>query len=99
VFVAKNASSALKLGQARAAALCATFGDDIPVFEYSARHIKKALTGSGAADKAQMQYMVRLLLGIRQELEADAADALAVALCHGQQRNVRTLVDRAAADA
>ncbi len=99
VFVARNADSALKLGQARAAALCATFALDVPIFEYAARHIKKALVGTGAAEKQQVQHMVRLLLGLRSELQADAADALAAAICHAQERGTRSLVARAVAGA
>jgi len=99
VFVHKNADSALKLGQARAAALCATFGAEIPVFEYGARHIKKAVVGSGSAEKAQVQHMVRLILGIRDEIQADAADALAAAICHAHERSARELIERRAGGA
>ena len=97
VFVHRNADSALKLGQARAAALCATFGSELPIYQYAARHIKKALAGTGAADKAQMQRMIRLLLGIPGPVAADAADALAVAVCHFHERGTRSLIERAAA--
>ena len=86
VFVHRNADSALKLGQARAAALCATFGASVPVFEYSPRHIKKAVVGQGGADKAQVQYMVMRLLALPEAPAADAADALAVAICHAHSR-------------
>jgi crossover junction endodeoxyribonuclease RuvC len=96
VFVNKNVDSALKLGQARAAALCATFGADIPVYEYGARHIKKAVVGTGSAEKAQVQHMVKLILGIHDEIQADAADALAAAICHAHERSTRTLIDRRA---
>lgn len=82
VFMHRNADSALKLGQARAAALCGTFEADIPVFEYAARYVKKAVVGRGDADKAQVQLMVRVLLGLRETPASDAADALALALCH-----------------
>jgi len=99
VFVHKNADSALKLGQARAAALCATFGAEIPVFEYGARHIKKAVVGSGSAEKEQVQHMVRLILGIRDEIQADAADALAAAICHAHERSARELIERRAGGA
>ncbi len=87
VFVAKNADSALKLGQARAAAICATFGHDIAVYEYAAREVKQAIVGRGGAGKEQMQHMVRVLLGISTELQADAADALGIALCHAHRRS------------
>lgn len=99
VFVHRNADSALKLGQARAAALCATFDANVPVYEYAARHIKKALVGNGAADKSQVQHMVRLLLGIHGALAADAADALAAAICHAHERGTRQLIERAVAGA
>lgn len=86
VFVAKNADSALKLGQARAAAICASFGHDIVVHEYAAREVKQAIVGRGGAAKEQVQHMVRVLLGIDQNLQADAADALGIALCHAHMR-------------
>ena len=96
VFVHRNPDSALKLGQARAAALCATFEADLPVFEYAARHIKKAIVGRGGADKTQVQQMVKLLLGMKAEPQADAADALAAALCHSHARNTRSLLEEVA---
>ena len=86
VFVHRNADSALKLGQARAAALCGTFEAELPVFEYAARYIKKAVVGRGDADKAQVQLMVKILLSMREPPQADAADALAAALCHAYVR-------------
>lgn len=86
VFVNRNADSALKLGHARAAALCATFGSEIPVAEYAAREVKQAIVGRGGADKAQVQHMVRMLLSLKTSPEADAADALAVAICHAHTR-------------
>ena len=82
VFVSKNASSALKLGQARGAAICAAISMGIPVAEYSPRSVKQALVGRGGADKVQVQHMVRVLLKLEEMLAEDAADALAVALCH-----------------
>jgi crossover junction endodeoxyribonuclease RuvC len=96
VFVHRNADSALKLGQARAAALCATFAADIPVFEYATRHIKKAVVGHGAAEKDQIQHMIKMILGIREEVGPDAADALAAAVCHAHERNTRVLIERVA---
>ena len=96
VFVNRNVDSALKLGQARAAALCATFRTDVPIYEYAAREIKKALAGTGGADKDQVQQMVRLILGIGGDVEADAADALAAAVCHAQVRVTHGLIARAA---
>lgn len=98
VFMNRNADSALKLGQARAAAICATFDADLPVYEYSARHIKKAVAGRGAAEKAQVQRMVQMVLGVHDDLQADAADALAAAICHAHQRGTQALL-RAAAGA
>lgn len=95
VFVHKNADSALKLGQARAAALCATFGRPLPIHEYAPREVKKALVGSGSAEKDQVEYMVRLLLGLRDRMKADAADALAVAICHAHARQTRDYIARA----
>ncbi|ORU92869.1 MAG: crossover junction endodeoxyribonuclease RuvC [Cycloclasticus sp. symbiont of Bathymodiolus heckerae] len=82
VFMGKNADSALKLGQARAAAICAIFEQDVQVFEYAARQIKQALVGKGSADKTQVQHMVKILLKLQGDPQMDASDALAVALCH-----------------
>jgi crossover junction endodeoxyribonuclease RuvC len=82
VFISKNPSSALKLGQARGAAICAVVSEGLKVAEYSPRSVKQALVGRGAADKIQVQHMVAVLLQLRERLEEDAADALAVALCH-----------------
>ncbi len=95
VFMHRNADSALKLGQARAAALCATFAADIPIYEYSARHIKKSVAGFGGAEKAQVGHMVKMILAIREDLQADAADALAAALCHAHQRDTRDVFRQA----
>jgi crossover junction endodeoxyribonuclease RuvC len=97
IFVHRNAMSALKLGQARSAALCATFGLDIAVYEYAPREIKQAVVGSGAATKTQVQHMVRSLLELQGEPSPDAADALAAALCHGHQCRLRTRLAGAAA--
>ncbi len=82
VFLAKNADSALKLGQARGAAIVAATCKELPVFEYSARRIKQSVVGKGSADKVQVQHMVTHLLKLAKTPQADAADALAVALCH-----------------
>lgn len=83
VFMASNAASALKLGHARGAAVTAAVMADLPVFEYSPRAVKQALVGTGAAEKEQVQHMIRLLLGVRQaRMSLDESDALAVALCH-----------------
>lgn len=96
VFVHRNAMSALKLGQARSAALCATFALDIGVYEYAPREIKLAVVGTGSASKTQVQHMVLSLLGLRGQPLPDAADALAAALCHGNQRRVRSRLTSAA---
>ncbi len=88
-FVAHNADSALKLGHARGAAICATLEDRLPVFEYSPREVKKAIVGSGAAAKEQVQHMIRALLSIQEALAADAADALGVAVCHAHVRTMQ----------
>lgn len=82
VFTFNNHQAALKLGQARGAALVATAVYTLPVTEYSARQVKKAIVGYGAATKAQVQYMIRMLLKLETEPLTDAADALAIALCH-----------------
>jgi crossover junction endodeoxyribonuclease RuvC len=87
VFVSRNAASALKLGQARGAAISACAVAGVSVAEYSPREVKLAIVGTGGADKAQVQHMVRALLGLREELQADRADALAVALCHAHSRS------------
>lgn len=86
VFMHRNPDSALKLGQARGAALCAVVMAGLPVSEYAPRSIKQAVVGSGAADKTQVQRMVGWLLNRAEPLPADAADALAVAICHGHTR-------------
>ncbi|MES9860898.1 MAG: crossover junction endodeoxyribonuclease RuvC [Candidatus Thiodiazotropha sp. LLP2] len=82
VFVSKNPSSALKLGQARGAAICAGVNLGLSVAEYSPRGIKQAIVGTGRAEKEQVQHMVQMLLGLKKKPQADAADALAVALSH-----------------
>jgi crossover junction endodeoxyribonuclease RuvC len=82
VFMHRNPNSALKLGQARGAAIVAASLDDIAVAEYSARQIKQAVVGYGAAQKEQVQQMVKALLNLSAVPQTDAADALAVALCH-----------------
>jgi crossover junction endodeoxyribonuclease RuvC len=97
IFVHRNAMSALKLGQARSAALCATFALDIAVYEYAPREIKQAVVGTGAATKGQVQHMVMSLLQLQGEPSPDAADALAAALCHGHQRRLHTRLAGAAA--
>ena len=82
VFMAKNPDSALKLGQARGAAIAALVNLDLQVAEYSARQIKQSVVGYGAADKEQVQMMVMRLLNLSIKPQQDAADALAAAICH-----------------
>lgn len=82
VFMSRNAASALKLGQARGAAICAGAAAGLPVSEYTPTQIKSAIVGRGRADKKQIQHMIGVLLGVTKTLQADAADAAAVALCH-----------------
>ena len=85
VFVHKNPGSALKLGHARSAAICATFEHDVVVFEYAPREIKQAVVGTGNASKEQIQHMVIAILNLQGSPSPDAADALATALCHGNR--------------
>lgn len=92
VFVARNPSSALKLGQARGVAIVVAACRNMSIAEYSARQVKKAVVGKGAADKAQVQHMVRILLNISHPLQADAADALGIALCHAQASHLQQLM-------
>ncbi len=87
VFMHRNADSALKLGQARGAAICAVVARELPVAEYAPREIKLAVVGKGGADKTQVQHMVRVLLNLNETPQADAADALAIALCHSYQQH------------
>ncbi len=86
VFVNVNPASTLKLGHARAAALIAPARAGLPVSEYAARLVKKAVVGTGSADKVQVQFMIRRLLPTAGETTADAADALAVAITHANLR-------------
>lgn len=86
VFMAKSAGSALKLGQARGAAVVACVSSGLLVSEYTARQIKKAVVGSGAASKEQIQHMVKVLLALPAVPQEDAADALAAAICHANAR-------------
>ena len=92
IFMHRNADSALKLGQARGAALCAAFALDPKVFEYAPREVKLAVVGEGGAQKEQVQLMVRTLLKLQGELGADAADAIGIALCHAYSRQARLAV-------
>ena len=87
VFMHRNADAALKLGQARGVAICAAAVAGMPVNEYAPRAIKQAVVGKGGAAKEQVQHMVCALLNLSEQPQADAADALAVALCHGHTRD------------
>jgi crossover junction endodeoxyribonuclease RuvC len=95
VFMHRNADSALKLGQARGAALSATFAARPRVFEYAPREVKLAVVGTGGAQKEQVKVMVKRLLNIAGPLAEDAADALAIALCHAHSRRLHGLVSLA----
>ena len=86
VFMARNADSALKLGQARGAAICAAVHSGLTITEYAPKEIKQAVVGGGGAGKQQVQHMVGILLNISPRLQADAADALAVAVTHAHTR-------------
>jgi crossover junction endodeoxyribonuclease RuvC len=90
-FVNSNARAALALGQARGVTLAAAARAGVVVAEYSPSTIKKAVVGSGAADKSQIAFMVRRLLPTAGEVKADAADALGVALCHAAHGSFRRL--------
>lgn len=86
VFMHRNADSALKLGQARGAALTAAVAQGAQVYEYAPRAVKLAIVGNGGADKVQVAHMVRALLGIGATTTSDVSDALAIALCHAHAR-------------
>lgn len=88
VFVHRNPDSALKLGQARGAAICAAVMAGLPVSEYPPATVKQAVVGTGRATKEQVQHMVCALLKLPARPQADAADALAVALCHAHSANL-----------
>jgi len=95
VFMARNAASALKLGQARGALIAACAHGGLKVTPYSPTTVKQAVTGFGRAEKGQIQHMVRLLLAPPSPLQEDAADALAVAICHAN--HVQSALGMAAA--
>ena len=86
VFMARNPDSALKLGQARGAAMCAAVLRDLPIHEYAAKEVKLAVVGKGGADKVQVQHMMGVMLNLNGKIQADAADALAVAVTHAHVR-------------
>jgi len=91
VFVCKNIDSALKLAQARSAIICAGINAQCEIGEYAPRSIKKAVVGSGAADKQQIQQMMKILLKLDSVPQSDEADALAIAICHANHMQVKTL--------
>ena len=88
VFMSTNAGSALKLGQARGAAVVAAMQNGLGVSDYSAKKVKRAVVGYGQAEKGQVQRMIKVLLGLSAEPSNDAADALAVAICHANHQNL-----------
>jgi crossover junction endodeoxyribonuclease RuvC len=88
VYVKKNAGTALKLGQARGAAVASLVRHGLPVGEYAPAQIKEAVVGRGQADKAQVGFMVQQLLGLREPAAEDAADALGVAICHAHSQRL-----------
>lgn len=90
-FVNSNASSTLKLGHARAAAMIAPARAGLPVAEYAATVVKKAVVGTGAADKTQVAFMIRRLLPTAGDATSDAADALAVAIAHAHARKMKRI--------
>lgn len=89
VFVNKNVDSALKLGQARGAAICAATHAALDIGEYTPRAIKKAVVGNGSADKQQVQQMVTLLLKLDFMPQSDEADGIAIALCHANHMQMK----------
>ena len=91
VFTAKNAATALKLGQARGAAIAACAAHDLPVRDYEPSVIKKSLVGVGGADKAQVSFMVGRVLGVKPDWAVDTGDALAAAICHLTHRRFERL--------
>jgi crossover junction endodeoxyribonuclease RuvC len=97
VFMHRNADSALKLGQARGAAICAAFAGAASLHEYAPREVKLAIVGQGGAQKEQVQLMVKSLLKLQGELGPDAADAIGLALCHAYSRGARQAVDASVA--
>ncbi len=93
VFVSRNAASALKLGQARGAAISAIVAEALPVFEYTPAAVKQGLVGNGRAEKEQVQHMVRVILGVSISMALDESDALAVALCHAHSHATRRQIE------
>jgi crossover junction endodeoxyribonuclease RuvC len=84
IFYCKNVKTAVILGQARGTVLAAAAAAGLPVYEYSPRRVKQAVVGTGTAHKEQVARMIKAMLGLSEQPQADAADALAIALCHLQ---------------
>ncbi|CAM6032083.1 unnamed protein product [Sphagnum compactum] len=93
VFLAKNADSAFKLGHARGVIISVAASQRLPVHEYTTRHAKKMLTGSGAASKEQVQFLIENMLSIRAE-KLDATDALALAICHAREAEIMHMLEQ-----
>lgn len=91
IFFCRNVRTAVRLGEARGAVLAAAARRSIPVFEYEPKLVKKAVVGWGGADKSQVARMISARLGLAEDPPEDAADALAIALCHLQRRTLRTI--------
>ena len=90
IFFAKNARTAMVLGEARGVVIAACATSGIPVYEYSPRRVKQAIAGGGAAEKQQVRKMVMVLLGLKEEPQEDAGDALAIALCQTNLKELQT---------
>lgn len=97
VFVKRNVATAIVLGQARGVAICTLAGHGLALAEYAPAQVKLAVTGNGRAEKQQIQQMVKILLKLVEIPATDAADALAVALCHAHRRGVAAALARALA--
>ena len=93
-FVAKNAKSAMKLGQARGVAILAASVRGLDIVEYHPTHIKQAITGVGGATKSQIQMMVKAILKLPDVAQEDASDALAVAICHLHSAKIKQMIER-----
>lgn len=94
VFLSNNAQSALKLGQARGAAIVAGVNAGLPVHEYTALQVKQSVVGHGRAAKEQVQQMVKALLNLPEIAQADASDALAIAICHAHSATMKAIGKR-----
>ena len=93
IFVNKNVQSALKLGHARGAAILTGVNAGLPAYEYTASQVKSAVVGYGRAAKAQVQQMTKVLLNLPEIAQEDAADALAVAICHAHSHTLNNRLD------